>query len=116
MPLVKGNSRAAVSRNIETEIAAGKPQKQAAAIAYAVKRRSGGDPVGTQKYGTSTLDARMNQAAAEGGGIRSGAHPEMAQGTKLGNPFQQIGNAIQAIKQRLNPNGSHLSPSTKKYR
>ena len=29
------------SANIETEIAAGKPQKQAVAIAYATERRSG---------------------------------------------------------------------------
>ncbi len=33
MPLVKGSSRKAVSQNIRTEIAAGKPQKQAVAIA-----------------------------------------------------------------------------------
>ena len=33
MPLRKGKSRAVVSQNIETEIAAGKPQKQAVAIA-----------------------------------------------------------------------------------
>lgn len=39
MPLVKGKSRDAFSQNVKTEIAAGKPQKQAVAIAYAVKRR-----------------------------------------------------------------------------
>lgn len=33
MPLKKGSSRAAVSGNIRTEMAAGKPQKQAIAIA-----------------------------------------------------------------------------------
>lgn len=33
MPLEKGRSRAAVSHNIATEIKAGKPQKQAVAIA-----------------------------------------------------------------------------------
>jgi hypothetical protein len=33
MPLEKGSSREAVSRNIKTEIAAGKPNKQAVAIA-----------------------------------------------------------------------------------
>lgn len=40
MPLKKGKSKAAFSENIRTEIAAGKPQKQAVAIAYAVKRKS----------------------------------------------------------------------------
>ena len=41
MPLKKGKSRATVSRNIKTEIAAGKPQKQAVAIALDTARRSG---------------------------------------------------------------------------
>jgi len=34
MPLIKGKSKAAFSQNVKTEIAAGKPQKQAVAIAY----------------------------------------------------------------------------------
>ena len=33
MPLMKGKSKAAVSANIKTEMAAGRPQKQAVAIA-----------------------------------------------------------------------------------
>lgn len=41
MPLIKGKSKQAVSANIKTEIAAGKPQKQAVAIALDVARRSG---------------------------------------------------------------------------
>jgi hypothetical protein len=39
MPLKKGKSKAAFQSNIRAEIAAGKPQKQAVAIAYAVKRK-----------------------------------------------------------------------------
>lgn len=42
MPLKSGKSRAAFSSNVETEMAVGKPQKQAVAIAYSEKRRSGG--------------------------------------------------------------------------
>ncbi len=38
MPLVKSTSKAAFRKNIKAEIAAGKPQKQAVAIAYATKR------------------------------------------------------------------------------
>ena len=34
MPLIKGGGRKAMSTNIRTEMAAGKPQKQAIAIAY----------------------------------------------------------------------------------
>lgn len=40
MPLIKSPSKKAMSKNIKTEMAAGKPQKQAVAIALSVKRRS----------------------------------------------------------------------------
>ena len=40
MTLVKGKSKKAFQHNVRTEIAAGKPQKQAVAIAYSVKRKS----------------------------------------------------------------------------
>jgi len=39
MPLVKSKSKAAVSANIKTEIAAGKPPAQAVAIALSVARK-----------------------------------------------------------------------------
>ena len=39
MPLKPGKSKAAMSENIKTEISAGKPQKQAVAIAYSEQRR-----------------------------------------------------------------------------
>src|SRR5271166_6477227 len=38
MPLQSGKSREAFSHNVSTEMKAGKPQKQAVAIAYAKKR------------------------------------------------------------------------------
>lgn len=38
MPLERGGSREAISKNIETEKAAGKPQKQAVAIALHTTR------------------------------------------------------------------------------
>ena len=41
MPLNKGKSKKAVSENIKTEMAAGKPQKQAVAIALNTARKSG---------------------------------------------------------------------------
>ena len=42
MPLIKSKSEKAFKSNIKAEIAAGKPQKQAVAIAYAVKRKAAG--------------------------------------------------------------------------
>lgn len=41
MPLVKGKGRKAISKNIKTEMKAGKGQKQAVAIALSVARRAG---------------------------------------------------------------------------
>jgi hypothetical protein len=38
MPLIKSTSKKAFSKNVKKEIAAGKPPKQAVAIAYAEKR------------------------------------------------------------------------------
>jgi hypothetical protein len=42
MPLVKSKSKKAFSENIRREMEAGKPQKQAVAIAYSVKRKAQG--------------------------------------------------------------------------
>ena len=42
MPLVKSASKRAFRKNIKAEIKAGKPQKQAVAIAYSVKRKAMG--------------------------------------------------------------------------
>src|ERR1700722_3410016 len=53
MPLATGKSQAAFKHNIETEIAAGKPQKQAVAIAYAEKRRTGKDGLSAREYDTN---------------------------------------------------------------
>ena len=40
MPLVKSASKNAMRQNIKAEVAAGKPPKQAVAIAYSVKRQA----------------------------------------------------------------------------
>ena len=40
MPLKKGSSKRAISRNIATEMRAGRPQKQAVAIAFNVAGKS----------------------------------------------------------------------------
>lgn len=41
MPLVKSKSKKGISTNIRREVEAGKPQKQAVAIALSVARKAG---------------------------------------------------------------------------
>ena len=40
MPLVKSKSKKAFKENVRREMKAGKPKKQALAVAYSVKRKS----------------------------------------------------------------------------
>lgn len=40
MPLTKSTSKKALEKNIKTEVKAGKPPKQAVAIAYSVQRQA----------------------------------------------------------------------------
>jgi hypothetical protein len=68
MPLKSGSSRAALSQNVKTEMAAGKPQRQAVAIAYSEARRTGGrdptvDQLASRKDGARlpTIDRHMRR-------------------------------------------------------
>jgi hypothetical protein len=56
MPLIKSTSKSAFTKNIKKEIAAGKPPKQAVAIAYATKRSAGGK---TSKAATPKSKGKM---------------------------------------------------------
>ena len=49
MPLIKSNSKKALSKNIATEVKSGKPMKQAVAIGYAVKRQAAKKPTKGKK-------------------------------------------------------------------
>jgi len=53
MPLIKSSSKKAVGKNIEREIAAGKPRTQAIAIALDVQRRAGGGSPRKRKHNLS---------------------------------------------------------------
>lgn len=71
MPLEKGSSEATISKNIATEIDAGKPRDQAAAIAFSEAGKSRNDNAGkaaeaVARFGTlsdrlSRLDSRMEK-------------------------------------------------------
>lgn len=56
MPLKKGSSRAAIASNIKTEMAHGKSQKQAVAIAMSVAGKSKG-----KKSGGSSLHKKSSR-------------------------------------------------------
>jgi hypothetical protein len=49
MPLVKSTSKNAFRKNIKAEVAAGKPVKQAVAIAYSTKRAAASKKGGMSK-------------------------------------------------------------------
>lgn len=60
MPLKRGSSSETVSSNIRTEIAAGKPQKQAVAIALSEARRTGkGSGMKDMRTGVDHMVRRM---------------------------------------------------------
>ncbi len=67
MPLIKSGSRGAVSENIKTEMSAGKPQKQAVAIALDLARRA--KAIGGRNAG---LDAAYRIKRAGGGPVHEG--------------------------------------------
>jgi hypothetical protein len=54
MPLIKSKSRKAVGQNIKAEMAAGKPQDQAVAIALSTQREAGG---GKPKPGDKAVES-----------------------------------------------------------
>ena len=59
MPLKQGKSKKAFEYNIKQEIKAGKPQKQAVAIAYSIKR-GGKKKSGKKKTKNESFDSLIN--------------------------------------------------------
>ena len=90
MPLEEGKSKAAFEKNVKTEIAAGKPQKQAVAIAYSKQRGDGmgGVPSVSIKSLGDRLDALKEIAdSCEGLGMKfdslGGPHVSAIKGKHL---------------------------------
>ena len=67
MPLIKSKSDKAFKSNIKAEMAAGKPQKQAVAIAYSTKRaakKAGGGDVRPESYSPHSFDSDVDYYAS----------------------------------------------------
>jgi len=74
MPLLKSKSKKAFGKNVETEMKAGKPQKQSIAIAYSMKKKAQKMSKGGNPYSKMEESQRPNMAS--GGMVKSG-DPEM---------------------------------------
>lgn len=61
MPLIHSKSKGAFAKNVKKEIAAGKPPKQAVAIAYATKRAAGGKDKAKSGEHHSSHSAKRSQ-------------------------------------------------------
>lgn len=85
MPLSQGKSKAAFSKNVKTEMEHGKPQKQAVAIAYAVKRRRKHEAHGGEM---ATLDNCENCMAKGGSVDPESPWSEEAQEKRKGQSIQ----------------------------
>lgn len=72
MPLEHGASKEAFSHNVETEMTAGKPQKQAVAIAYSEKQRAAHDAAERLCSGVEALCSRMDAAFTRQDGVGEG--------------------------------------------
>lgn len=64
MPLIQGKSKKSFSKNVETEMKEGKPQKQSLAIAYNIKKKNAkrmakGGPVNFSNEPEATIDNQM---------------------------------------------------------
>lgn len=113
MPLKEGKSQKAFEKNIKTEIEAGKPPKQAVAIAYAVKRRNqakGGEVKHVEQQDTHCEHCGQKMAyggMAEGGEV----HETEKKAQMIGHPHSEVaklaeGGTVQ--NQKLHP--SHQAP------
>lgn len=76
MPLAKGSSKKVISRNIRTEMRAGRPQRQAVAIAMNTAGKS-------KKYSGSKSQKYVGRPSVK----KSSARVRMGQATKSSNKY-----------------------------
>ena len=98
---MKRKSQKAFEHNIKTEMEHGKPQKQAIAIAYSVKRRPAKKASGgAVESGSSTMNM------AEGGTVRKESVAVKA-GTSLNRAAKEGGHKFSETKRMYNEKGVH---------
>ena len=93
MPLIKSKSPKAFKSNIKAEIKAGKPQKQAVAIAYSVKRAAkkmaeGGVSINNPSKGGLLVTKPTGRNAIIGAPNQGGYNPKPQEGS---NPWNRPG-------------------------
>ena len=93
MPLESGKSKEAFSHNVAVEVKAGKPQKQAVAIAYSKQRGDGGtfDPAASPVTGGYIL--RGDSTDRTGKEIRKGQRVQHTDG-KIGDVIDVTVNSV----------------------
>lgn len=87
MPLIKSKSKKAFEKNISTEMEHGKPQDQALAIAYSVKRKAAGKKMAK---GGSVGYTKENDAMTGGGGGRAGGQMGPAEAANQSSGVHKI--------------------------
>jgi hypothetical protein len=80
MPLIKSTTKQAFGHNIGAELKAGKPMKQAVAIAYSEKRAAGGKDTHHSGHSSKRSEHYHNMVAA------SDARPTFTKMTKAEHP------------------------------
>jgi hypothetical protein len=99
MPLKPGKSPQAFSSNVRTEMKAGKPQKQALAIAYSMKRR----PKGYAKGGrVENPELDMSESPEPMGMEQMAEHDEMDRGMSEHHDMS-LSEAIMADRKAMMP-------------
>lgn len=73
MPLIKSTSPKAFGENVKTEMAAGRPQKQAVAIAYSERREAAKKPAHHSSHIEELGSAYESNSVSSG--ARQGSHP-----------------------------------------
>lgn len=112
MPLMEGSSRRAISKNIATEIDAGKDPKQAAAIAYSVARRNARDMEPDDWRGLIRGLLRFfSEEAAEPEHAEDIENPE---GHVSERKEREIG-LVGSERREEMPEGVFLEPASRKY-